>query len=69
MRHALGLDRAEKPYRNRYAAAVGTPQHAAWLQIAEAGLADLYRQGFCVTPAGARAIGIDPSLYPEEFSQ
>jgi hypothetical protein len=61
MRHALGLDRAKKSYRNRYSAANGTTAFGVWTELVMYGLAELvHAEGnlttFRVSDAGRKAI-------------
>lgn len=62
MRHALGLDRKRKSYRNRYHAAIGSPDAEMWTELAALGCATLVHVEddialFAVTGAGRRALG------------
>jgi hypothetical protein len=61
MRHALGLDRKAKSYRNRYHAAVGSPVAEMWTDLVSLGYAALVHVEsglilFTVTPAGRAAL-------------
>lgn len=64
--HALGLNRARRPYRNFFAAEPGSPDHEAFVTLAARGLAALMRRSapgfpcdiFAVTEAGQRAVHV-----------
>jgi hypothetical protein len=61
MRHALGLDLAKVAYRNRYAAVPGTPQAAAFDDLAARGFAERGSDKggiahFSLTDAGIEAV-------------
>lgn len=66
--HALGLNRARRPYRNFFAAEPGSPDHEAFVKLAARGLAQLGRRTspgfpcdiFIVTEAGQRAVNVSP---------
>lgn len=66
--HALGLNRARRPFRNFFAAEPGSPDHEAFVRLAARGLAQLRRRAgpgfpcdyFAVTEAGQRAVHVSP---------
>lgn len=73
-RHALGLGRKRKSYRNNFAAEPGTPYFDVWQSMCAAGLAQRggTRPGglvpFRLTRAAAEAaLGPGESLDPEDF--
>lgn len=74
-RHALGLDVANRSYRNRYYASPNTDISRAWDAMVERGEAlrvpehDTRTTNFyCLTRAGAElALGPRDSLDPEDF--
>lgn len=74
-RHALGLDAANRSYRNRYFATQGSAEDKEWAAMAESELAlrvpehDTQTTNFyCLTKVGAEmALGERDSLDPEDF--
>jgi hypothetical protein len=66
--HALGLNRARRPYRNFFAAEPGSPDHETFVLLVARGLAWLARRAgpgqpcdlFAITEAGQRAVGVIP---------
>lgn len=67
LRHTLGLDRSDMPFRNHFAAATGTPDYARCERLTTAGMmkrgaALSYGHYFHVTEQGLRAL--DPALAP-----
>lgn len=66
--HALGLNRARRPYRNFFAAEPGSPDHIALQSLLARGLTWLQRRAgpgqpcdlFAVTEDGQRAVGVTP---------
>lgn len=73
MRHALGLDQADKPYRNRYATMRGSDDVWLWDGLVHRGLAvvsarTLTQVIFGVTDEGIAALGVMPldGLEPNE---
>lgn len=66
--HALGLNRARRPFRNFFAAEPGSPDHEAFVRLAARGLAKLMRRAdpgfpcdyFAITEAGQRAVNVSP---------
>ena len=61
MRHALGLDRGRRSYRNRYHATVGSPAADVWTDLVALGCAALIHVErdmalFTVTDAGRLAL-------------
>lgn len=66
--HALGLNRARRPYRNFFAAEPSSPDHQDLLRLTARGLARLYRHAapgqpcdlFSITEAGQRAVNVSP---------
>jgi hypothetical protein len=66
MRHALGLDRARKSYRNRYYATFNSADCDLWTDLVSRGYAALVNvEGtsvlFMVTEAGREALGSQPT--------
>jgi hypothetical protein len=70
--HSLGLTTGTSPFRNHFAAGLGSPDHRAILTLVRAGLmtpGDAIPGGlqyFHVTEAGRGAIGAPAALYPED---
>lgn len=66
--HALGLNRARRPYRNFFAAEPASPDHETFVRLVARGLARLARRAgpgqpcdiFAITEAGQRAVGVTP---------
>jgi hypothetical protein len=75
-RHALGLDDEipRKSYRNHYAAAVGSPQEAAWGDLVKQKYAVKGKRnpnsatvGFCLTECAVEFLKPGESLDEEDF--
>jgi len=70
MRHALGLDQADRPYRNRYVAAGA---HETWDALVSRGLAanppldtKTQQRLYAVTDEGIAALGV--ALMPDDLA-